>query len=312
MKTFLATLLLLWGASYALSCVQPANPIVADISSPWDGSTIRVRATARSAGAIDLVSWNGQQFVDSTDHGRMMQVAWTGHSTTPCINPTEAGSALDLYGQSTQSVLLSHTQPTSKTFSTSVLPAYWSPIGQITPCVAPYTSQPSDYPFAKTVSVGLGPLGLQNVIQIASTIITPRFVDNVGIEAITGYMPAEFSVHNDYNGTTDTLTPIPPDNNPNTQFALKSIIFSTTDANFAMGCKCTASAAYPGPSSPNPIYSSTSFPLSVPLGFGTQKWNSFFRYANLLTGTYTFNCYIPVGTFAQVRASLQTIFLGGL
>ena len=59
-------------------------------------SEIVITTTNRLAGAIHSLTWNGKEFIDSTDHGRQLQSA----SNFDCgkdlvaetFNPTEAGS----------------------------------------------------------------------------------------------------------------------------------------------------------------------------------------------------------------------------
>ena len=73
----------------------------ASICAPVGSSELVITTTNRLAGAIDSVKWNGQEFINSTDHGRQLQSACSFDcaKTQPfwaeCYNPTEAGSRAD-------------------------------------------------------------------------------------------------------------------------------------------------------------------------------------------------------------------------
>src|SRR5437879_419530 len=58
-------------------------------------SEIVITTTARLAGAIHSLTWNGREFIDSTDHGRQLQSAASfdcaGDFIPETFNPTEAG-----------------------------------------------------------------------------------------------------------------------------------------------------------------------------------------------------------------------------
>jgi len=81
------------------------------ISAPAAGSEIAITTANRLAGAIHSLTWNGQEFIDSVDHGRQLQSASnfdcgaaTMHAET--FNPTEAGSRFDGAGSTSTSRLL--------------------------------------------------------------------------------------------------------------------------------------------------------------------------------------------------------------
>jgi hypothetical protein len=75
-------------------------------------SEIVLTTTTRLAGAIHCLTWNGREFVDSTDHGRQLQSA----ASFDCASgppfhaesyiPTEAGSRADGAGPTSTSRIL--------------------------------------------------------------------------------------------------------------------------------------------------------------------------------------------------------------
>ena len=64
----------------------------AAIAKPFAGSEIVVSASARTAGAIDSLTWNGREFLNSFDHGRELQSAASFDGFGECLNPCMDGS----------------------------------------------------------------------------------------------------------------------------------------------------------------------------------------------------------------------------
>src|SRR5258708_5824181 len=92
MKLLVKTVLVLLAlASVSVMAVLQFEPVVAPAPAgapapvaPFGDATIRAKAgaseivittTARTAGAIHSLTWNGVEFVDSFDHGRQIQSA---------------------------------------------------------------------------------------------------------------------------------------------------------------------------------------------------------------------------------------------
>ena len=99
----LAAVFCVWGLiAYCLPrCSHAADPRGdAQIENTAGESKIVIRTTNRLAGAIDSLTWNGKQFIDSADHGRQLQSACSFHDlrgrfVPETFNPTEAGSRFD-------------------------------------------------------------------------------------------------------------------------------------------------------------------------------------------------------------------------
>jgi len=84
------------------AAVGAQTPVVsgdAELTGLIGGKPLVIRTTARLAGAIDSVRWDGVEFIDSHDHGRQLQSAINadvdGVFHAECYNPTEAGSVVD-------------------------------------------------------------------------------------------------------------------------------------------------------------------------------------------------------------------------
>ena len=59
---------------------------------------MEVAISARDAGAVCSLVYDGQEFVNDHDHGRQLQVAWFYNDLDEAYNPTEAGAAKDGVG----------------------------------------------------------------------------------------------------------------------------------------------------------------------------------------------------------------------
>jgi hypothetical protein len=76
----------------------------AKISAQVGPSPLVISTTERLAGAIDSLTWNGKEFINSWDHGRQLQTAAFIEKFGECYNPTEAGSSSDGTGPTSSSV----------------------------------------------------------------------------------------------------------------------------------------------------------------------------------------------------------------
>lgn len=85
---------------------------------------LSVTCSARDAGAVCSLVYDGKEFVNDYDHGRQMQVAWIYNDQDEAYNPTEAGSGDDGTGTRSTSQLVS-AQATGGTLLTVSHPAYW-------------------------------------------------------------------------------------------------------------------------------------------------------------------------------------------
>ena len=96
-------------------------------------SEIVITTTRRLAGAIDSLTWDGQEFIDSADHGRQLQSASNLDCGTAIqaetFNPTEAGSRDDGAGPKSTSRLL-HYLADKNCLQTTTQMAFWLAPGQ--------------------------------------------------------------------------------------------------------------------------------------------------------------------------------------
>lgn len=188
----------------------------AQISGMFDGSPIVIKTTDRLAGAIDSLTWKGKEFVDSYDHGRQIQTAWTVNNYGQCYNPTEAGSSSDGTGPLSSSILLDINKSSSNSYYTKSKPAFWDPPGfQDTGCnfslngtngpwlggIAVNKTIVSDWLLEKWVTIGYE--DIPNVIKYVSKITVPTkldvTIDYIVLEQPAGLLPGDFLIWKQYN-----------------------------------------------------------------------------------------------------------------
>jgi hypothetical protein len=272
------------------------------IRAPYAGSEIVITTTARLAGAIDSLTWKGREFIDSFDHGRQLQSASNLDLGTPItaetFNPTEAGSRRDGAGPTSSSRLL-HLLTAGNALQTTTQMAFWLPPGEKSGAnPAKNTTELSDHLLTKRVRIGAR--DLPNVISYDVTFGVPigeRHTHAV-FEALTGYMPPEFSRFLQFNPQTGELEPLGdgPGEIP------RPIVFTVPEETHAMGIYAPPQAA---PKMTGPTYGRFRFvPQKV------VKWNCVFRLTDrdgIAAGDYRFRMFVVVGDLASVTATMRTL-----
>jgi hypothetical protein len=273
------------------------------VRAPLGDSEIVIRTTSRLAGAIDSLTWNGQEFINSTDHGRQLQSASNldfGSRMAPeSFNPTEAGSRLDGAGKTSTSQLL-HLIADGNRLQTTNQMAFWLAPGQKSGGIhlAKNTTKLSNHLLTKRVQIGWK--DLPNVISYDVTFALPinehhRYAQ---FEVVTGYMPPEFETFLKFNPQTSELESLT--DGPGEQ--KWPVALSTADGRFAMGIY---TPDRPGENWTGPGYGRFRFaPQKV------VKWNCVFRYRvaeGVSEGDYLFRTFVIVGTREMVRSAMQRL-----
>ena len=260
-------------------------------------SPLILHASPRTAGAIDSLKFRGKEFVNALDHGREWQSAVSYDGFGECLNPTEAGSLKDGAGPDTSSQLLdAHVQ--DATLVTTVRMTYW--LGPDEPykaaCgehkdihAAQNKTVVSDDTLLKRVTVGYR--DIPNVIDYLITLNVGEPHESAVLEAVTGYMPPEFSLFLTFDPNTAQVAPL--SDGPGEQPL--PVILSTKDRQFAAGVYSP---------NPNPGYGRFLFPKN------TSKWNCVFRSTKVRPGPLTYHCFIAIGTVEEVRAALRNLIKG--
>ncbi len=290
--------------SAALVLIRPACCFAegggdAVIRAPFRDSEIVVTTTARLAGAIHSVTWNGREFIDSADHGRQLQSACSFDNSRDAnpetFNPTEAGSRRDGAGpRSTSRLLECRAEGNFLRMLTQM--AFWLAPGERSGGqLARNTTALSEHRLEKEVRIGTK--GFPNVLDYVVTFIVPNGEPHrsAQFEALTGYMPAEFERFWFLNPATKKLEPL--SDGPGEQ--RHPIAFSTPDGAHAMGL---VSPTTPPAGSSGPSYGRFRF-----VSEKVTKWNCVFRVRDadgVKPGRYSYRMLVPIGTLTDVESAL--------
>ncbi len=280
---------------------EPSLPPRADLSirRAAGNSEIVITTTTRLAGAVHSLTWNGQEFINSSDHGRQLQSASSfssdGKHWAEAFNPTEAGSRDDGAGLTSTSRLL-HSVTTDTTLQTTTQMAFWLSPGQKSeghPAIN--TTKLSNHLLTKRVQIGLP--DLPHVIGYDVTFTVPLNERHAfaQFESLTGYMPEEFRSFWTFRPQTGELQPI--SDGPGEQPF--PIVLSTESGSHAMG---VYSPQQPSAGFENAGYGRWRFERER-----VVKWNTVFRVgrtAGIEPGEYSFRNFVVVGDRETVRTSL--------
>jgi hypothetical protein len=286
--------------------------LAAEASPPPDGnavirakagpSEIVITTTNRVAGAIHSLTWNGKEFLDSTDHGRQLQSAsnldcgQTIHDET--YNPTEAGSRADGAGPTSSSKLLRiHAEGAELT--TMVRMAFWLRPGERSgEHRARNDKVLSDHLLAKRVHIGHK--ALPHAIEYEVTFTLPQGEKHTYavFEALTGYMPEEFNRFWKYDAARGELKPM--EKGRGEQSA--PVVLATARGSHAMGVYA--------PEQPSPGFGKIGYGRFRFAAEKVNKWNCVFRLRDakgIKPGEYRFRMFVVAGNLDDVRTTLQAL-----
>jgi hypothetical protein len=263
-------------------------------------SEIVITTTSRLAGAIHSLTWNGQEFIDSFDHGRQLQSACSFDLGQPefhaeCFNPTEAGSRNDGRGNSSTSQLLKLVSRGHELKTTTQM-AFWLQPGQKSSGkLAKNRTLLSRDLVSKHVRIGYK--GLPHVIEYNVTFKVPSGERHklAQFEALTGYMPTQFSSFLKFDPKSGKLITL-SDGPGEQRFP---VVLSTPDGKHAMG---VFSPQQPAEGFEHAGYGRFRFSAAK-----VVKWNCVFRVRDATTvkpGEYHYRMFVVVGTRNDVRESL--------
>ncbi len=266
-------------------------------------SKIVLTTTSRVSGAVDSLTWNGMEFVDSFDHGRQIQSASSfdngrvGDYWAECFNPTEAGARRDGTGPHSTS-RLQHLSSSSKELASTVQMAFWlAPGEQSSGRPATNLSELSDHQLTKRIR--LGEYTSPHLIDFEVTFTVPSHESHsfAQFEALTGYMPENFSRFQKLNIRTGRLEPI--DDGPGEQSW--PIVLSTESGSHAMGVY--------SPDQPSLGWETAGYGRFRFQAEKVVKWNCVFRKRGqpVAPGDHSFKVIVAAGNLEQVRAGLMSI-----
>jgi hypothetical protein len=301
---WLVGLLALCSASAELvHAAEPALPNgQAVIRSAAGAQQIVITTTERLAGAIHSLTWNGQEFIDSADHGRQLQSASNLDLGSPftgeTFNPTEAGSRADGAGPRSSSRLL-HFITGDDWLQTTNQMAFWLRPGETSGGhPAKNTTIVSNHLITKRVQIGYKQL--PQVVTYDATFTLPLGEQHsyAQFEAVTGYMPAIFEKFWRYLPAKESLDPL--GDGPGEQ--RYPVVLATATGSHAMGI---FSPDQPSTGFENAGYGRWRFEKEK-----VVKWNSVFRIRNkdgVAAGEYSYRNFVIVGDLETVRQTLKTL-----
>ena len=292
-------LILLLGVetSYAETIKTKANAEI--IKNKAFGSTITVKTSSKFSGAVNSLVFRGMEFIDTTDHGRLLQSAVSFNGLGECYNQTEGGYARDSKVEES-SKLLSTTKIGNKLWTFSYMgywlePNYYYENGCNGDASKVYSENKtirSNILLEKQIVVGL--TNFPNVIVHNVTYHVPEAYESAVFEASTIYATRKFTKSIYYNLTTrESVDP----NGVQGEQQHPEILYSGDEKN-AIGIY--------SPHLPQNYYGDL-----VGYGwfgdsslFGFNKANCVFRSENVKPNSYKFQCMYAVGTLKEVKETL--------
>lgn len=270
-------------------------------------SEIRITTTSRLAGAIHSLTWNGQEFIDSYDHGRQLQSACSFDAGLPgfhaeCFNPTEAGSRNDGRGETSTSHLLKLNVRENELRTTTRMAFWLQPRQRSEGRPAKNQTILSNHLVSKHVRIGYEDLPHVIVYDVTFTVPKGEPHRYAQFEALTGYMPEDFSRFLKYDPESAKLLAL-SDGPGEQRFP---VVFSTPDGKYAMGIY--------SPQQPSQGYEHAGYGRFRFRAAKVVKWNCVFRVKRsngIRPGDYRYGMFVVVGTLANVRESLKALHARG-
>lgn len=264
-------------------------------------SEIVITTTARLAGAIHSLTWNGKEFIDSADHGRQLQSASNldcgrkpYHSET--FNPTEAGSRFDGAGKNSSSKLLRLRAEGNLLESTTQMTFWLKPGEKSDGHPALNDKVLSDHLIGKKVRIGYKTF--PHAIEYEATFTVPKGEGHTyaQFEALTGYMPAEFSRFWKFHPETGELEEL--GDGPG-EIGIP-VVLATPNGTHAMGVF--------SPDQPSVGFEKAGYGRFRFKEEKVVKWNCVFRVRDpkgIAPGEYKYRCFAIVGSLDDVKATLR-------
>ncbi len=311
MKRAWQTVLVALGLTCAGAAALPRQPHTGPPSPVRGDSTVRAKAgasdivvttTARVAGAIHSLTWDGVEFVDSFDHGRQIQSASnfdSGRAFVPEVfNPTEAGSMADDRGATSTSRLLELSAKENQLVTLNRM-AFWLKPGEKSQGnPARNTVALSDHYLAKRVTIGYK--NLPHAIEYRATFLVPSGEKHTyaQFEAVTGYMPAAFDTFYRFDVKAGALESL--SDGPGEQ--ADPVVLATANGRHAMGVY--------SPDQPSKGFEGAGYGRFRFKSDRVVKWNCVFRTKHATGvpgGEYQFRCFLVVGTVKDCTSALVAL-----
>ncbi|MEN9856556.1 MAG: hypothetical protein RLZZ157_1682, partial [Pseudomonadota bacterium] len=200
--------------SQPTSLIVPANKAIV-FSYPIGADTLVIKGAPKFAGAISGLTFRGQEYVNNTDHGRLMQGAIAYDGLLECLNPTQGGGARDLGnlgGRSTSKRLEAIITPNQE-LRVATRMAYWMrpnmrcTLSGNVRSKAVNKKRLSDDVYRITHRFGHS--GLPQVVDVTIDYEVAGQYASAVVEALTIYTPPAFDTFHTMDPDTLTLKPEP-------------------------------------------------------------------------------------------------------
>lgn len=268
---------------------EPVDLYSGYISGESHGDTIRLASLKSQASAISTLTYRGVEYIDPTNHGASMQTAWTYDNLGESYNPTEAGSTYDGPEILSSSSVLLKMMAFENTMVAFTNPAYWEAVdGNLR----------GQERIEKKIVIGYN--GLSNVIQYDVNIFVPEFHTLIYVEALTGYMPINFTNYYGYDMVLKQLYLSQDESVNYDELHVKSgdaVITSTSDKLNALAVLSLTDNADTYSKKDSGFYSE----------YPSNKWDMFFTENNATPGLYHYRMLLVIGTLDEVVASLNAL-----
>jgi hypothetical protein len=279
------------------------------LSGKINGALVELQFQPWFAGAVSGLQFRGKRYVNTADHGRLIQSAVSFDGWGECLNPTEAGSVSDGRQRKTTSVLLA-AEVNGYTARLRTRMAYWMPPGAAhlvntkdlgvrktpQPCRVDETEQAittainktavSDVVLDKRISLGSP---LPNVVRFDIGYEIPRRHKAATFEVLTAYLEPDFDHFLELDPKTGTLLPF-----KSQRSGRRPLVAATRDGRHAV--------AFVAPNN-DLLLGAFAWP-------DTSKLNCFIAKAPVQAGKHEFTCSIIVGTVGEVKSSLMKLTAG--
>jgi hypothetical protein len=276
----------------AYRSIPPHQPIV--LTRMIGGDVLTMRSEAKFAGAISSLTFRGQEYINSDDHGRLMQGAIAYNGRLECLNPTQAGGSRDrrnIGQRSTSRRLRSYVSRENDLMVTTRM-AYWLRPGMT--CEIPVVGRApvdnktrlSGDTYAINYQFGLN--GHPNVASLNIEYQIAKAYQSAVVEALTIYTPPAFNTFHTISPQTLELGEEATSRPDETQ---SPVILSTQDGAHAIAFVSLQ---------PGATYARFRFP-------DTNKISLVYRDTDGITGLNSYNAAWIIGTREEVAAQARAI-----
>lgn len=255
---------------------------------------LTMRSEPKFAGAISSLTFRGQEYINSDDHGRLMQGAIAYNGRFECLNPTQAGGSRDRrnIGQRSSSKRgLSYVTLENDVFVTTRM-AYWLRPGMT--CEIPGSGRAPVENSRRlsrdiyTISHRFGMNGRPNLASAEITYDIKGTYQSAVVEALTIYTPPAFDTFHSLDPSTGDLT-LQPTITPDESGS--PVILSTPDGAHAIAFISMQKGA---------TYARFRFP-------DTNKISIVYRDTDGITGENRYSAAWAIGTREEVATRLREI-----